>query len=222
LPTETSLLALEVLDESGGRETHNTLYLEALRAVPGSTVKELREWLTIHGKLGSEERHNGYARMDDLVKANFAEIVMTGEFDEDDQPIPAKRNCNAKAGNSSKKLYQYYMPTTRTGPYKKFSLAELGCETMEDYWRCDHWVGFRTGYFLRHPKVCWITGRTVDIDLHHLHYESIGCEVDKDVIPLCRQMHEYVEAMIESGVPRKKAHIYLKKMYQGGKIKFDL
>lgn len=94
---------------------------------------------------------------------------------------------------------------------KSPTLADLGVKTLEEYYVGDHWQQFRQEYYTRHQKKCWITGRTDNVDLHHVNYDCLGEEEDEDVIPLCREMHEKVHRLVkEFKIPLSVAHLVLK------------
>lgn len=93
-------------------------------------------------------------------------------------------------------------------------LQQLGFKSLEEYYESDHWKVFKKAYYSQHPKRCWATGRTDNIDLHHITYENLGNEKDEDVIPLCREMHEKLHKFVkEYKVPLDKAHLVLKETY---------
>lgn len=89
-------------------------------------------------------------------------------------------------------------------------LKEHGCKKLDDYYSTEHWVEFRESYWSRHRRVCFVTGSATNLDLHHLHYETIFAETDADVVPLRRDVHEFVEKIIKDyGIPRQRAHLLL-------------
>lgn len=98
---------------------------------------------------------------------------------------------------------------------RKKTLREMGCKTQDQYYLTEHWQNFREGYYSRNPRVCYVTGDTQNIDLHHKHYDTLGAERDEDVVPLRRDWHELGEKLIkEQGVPRDKVHEVLKQVYE--------
>lgn len=97
-----------------------------------------------------------------------------------------------------------------------YMLDQLGFDTLDEYYKSDIWSNFWVGYASRNPMVCFITGRTDHIQLHHIIYDRLGSELDTDVVPLCREMHELVHKLIdEHKVPLAKAHLVLKAVKDG-------
>lgn len=89
-------------------------------------------------------------------------------------------------------------------------LAELGFDSLDEYYESDHWQNFKRGYYSRHPRICAITGRIDNIHLHHIIYDNLGCERDEDVIPIHGEMHELLHRLVkEHKVPLNKAHLVL-------------
>lgn len=96
----------------------------------------------------------------------------------------------------------------------KEKLASLGFSTIEEYHRCEIWTGFKIGFFSRHPRVCYISGLTTNIDLHHITYARIGAELDEDVIPLNKFWHKFVHHLVkEHKVKLEEAHKVAKKSF---------
>jgi len=77
------------------------------------------------------------------------------------------------------------------------SLQQLGFFSLDEYHVCDHWVNFRTDYFSRKPNVCFVSGLRRNLDLHHITYVRLGCELDEDVVPLQRFWHKFVHHLVK-------------------------
>jgi hypothetical protein len=89
----------------------------------------------------------------------------------------------------------------------QLKIEQLGFDSYESYLKSDHWKAFRTKYWNRHKNKCYCCGSTKKCDLHHITYEHLGQERQKDVKPLCRSCHDKVHAVIhEYHVPLEKAH----------------
>lgn len=87
-------------------------------------------------------------------------------------------------------------------------IENLGHTAYEQYLASPHWMEFREGYFTRHPNKCFITGRSTAMHLHHITYVNIGKETDKDVVPLCEEMHTLVHSLNEEQqVPLRVCHL---------------
>lgn len=90
-------------------------------------------------------------------------------------------------------------------------LETAGFKSLEEYHKSPCWDAFKIGYFSRHPKVCVITGVSIDIDLHHITYERLGCEKDEDVMPVSHLIHELLHRLVKNHrVPLDQAHLVLK------------
>jgi hypothetical protein len=61
----------------------------------------------------------------------------------------------------------------------------------EQYLRTVHWRAFRARILKDRDRTCEECGERYGlIDVHHLTYENLGCERDRDVVVLCRECHE--------------------------------
>jgi len=78
------------------------------------------------------------------------------------------------------------------------------CETYADYLKSDHWANFRAEYFKYHKPVCAKCQSDKRIQLHHLTYERIGCELECDVIALCRLCHKAEHGVFTAPPKRRK------------------
>lgn len=103
------------------------------------------------------------------------------------------------------------IPTKMFKTVLEQKLFDLGFKSLEEYYNSEHWKIFRAGYYARHPEArCWITGISVNLDLHHIRYDNLGCEKDEDIVVLCRHMHEKVHKIVkELKVPLNKAHLVI-------------
>lgn len=96
-----------------------------------------------------------------------------------------------------------------------YQLEELGLESLDQYYFTEHWVDFKDGYYTRHPRVCYISGATTRLHLHHITYERLGAELDEDVVPLHEFWHKVVHHLVkEHKVKLEIAHKVAKVVYQ--------
>ena len=58
------------------------------------------------------------------------------------------------------------------------------------------WAKRRRRYYAMNPNVCEVCGSRDKLTLHHLTYERLGMEDDKDLVPLCWPHHEALHDMI--------------------------
>lgn len=81
---------------------------------------------------------------------------------------------------------------------KKFhaKLRDLGFATYADYLASDLWLHFKSTYKRSNrPQRCMVC-QSNQIELHHNDYSRLGCEKLTDVVPLCREHHEAVHAVL--------------------------
>ncbi len=52
-----------------------------------------------------------------------------------------------------------------------------------------HWAGLRVGV-IKKRKRCQRCGSRCFLELHHLHYETLGAETEQDVELVCKECHE--------------------------------
>lgn len=85
-----------------------------------------------------------------------------------------------------------------TIPKKSFKIRHLK-EVVEydSYINSIEWADFRQKYFERHPRECTICGSKDVVQIHHINYNSLGCEKDDDLIALCRGCHQKVHGLKE-------------------------
>src|SRR5579872_4383203 len=97
------------------------------------------------------------------------------------------------------------MTTTKSGTMAKrrrrktkfqLRLKTLGFRSYGAYLRSEHWQEFKGKYFKRHKKVCFCCGVPAR-HLHHITYEHLGKERQKDVKPLCRKCHKAVHRLVK-------------------------
>jgi hypothetical protein len=93
-------------------------------------------------------------------------------------------------------------------------LAKLGFASVLEYENSEHWKQFKVKYYSVHERKCSITGRTDNVDLHHLTYERLGEERFEDVIPLWRPLHECIHAeLLQRGISLSRAHEVVRAVY---------
>jgi hypothetical protein len=59
-----------------------------------------------------------------------------------------------------------------------------------EYLSSDHWREFRESILQFWSRQCCLCCATNGIEVHHRHYETIGCESITDCVPLCSGCHE--------------------------------
>src|SRR5436190_652256 len=70
------------------------------------------------------------------------------------------------------------------------------------YWdyllRSAHWKQVRRDALRRAGYACVWCGDDGWLNVHHLHYDSIGCETEDDILVLCVECHESVSPVRKS------------------------
>jgi len=81
------------------------------------------------------------------------------------------------------------------------------------YLKTKHWKTFRNNYFKRNRNICYCCNE-FGYELHHIRYDNLFRETDKDVVCLCRKCHEKIHTLIlnEKEFKLKNAHKYYKKL----------
>jgi len=59
-----------------------------------------------------------------------------------------------------------------------------------EYINSDKWVERKKLYYKNNKKKCICCETTKDIQLHHITYNSLGNELDKDIAPICEKCHK--------------------------------
>jgi hypothetical protein len=190
----TSHQAAKEITESGLRESQREHVLLALKKHDGTTSSELAVF-------GCIDRYVTARRLPELEKLGFVKkgtakkCTITGRNAMTWAVIPENERVETKSTDQL--------------------LAEHGCASIHDYEVGDYWIGYRNGYYTRHPKVCFVTGEPAD-DLHHTAYDHIFDEQDEFLVPLKRSIHELVEGLIKDfKMPRKIAHLVVQRIYDG-------
>ena len=57
------------------------------------------------------------------------------------------------------------------------------------YLRSADWKARRDKFYDHYEHKCAVCGDTEQLNIHHLHYDHIGCEESNDVICLCKTCH---------------------------------
>ena len=75
------------------------------------------------------------------------------------------------------------------------TLQELKDMPYYKYLKTGKWKRRRLEYYKTHKKICFCCEERSYV-LHHLTYERIGEELDKDLIPLCEECHNEIHTLI--------------------------
>jgi 5-methylcytosine-specific restriction endonuclease McrA len=97
--------------------------------------------------------------------------------------------------------YQAIWRDSAGGRYKRNARAGLLSESGEHpddlrqlpYWqylRTAHWAAVRHRALAVAEHRCFYCSATDHLDVHHLSYKRRGCELDEDLIVLCRTCHD--------------------------------
>lgn len=79
-----------------------------------------------------------------------------------------------------------------------------------EYLRSDHWKIRKKRYWKKHKRICFCCGKFA-ILLHHITYSRLGGELNKDLVPLCKNCHERIHKDILKKNPKlKTAHLTLR------------
>lgn len=62
----------------------------------------------------------------------------------------------------------------------------------DEYIDSPQWRRRRVEYFARHNRLCRVCGKGKKIHLHHLTYERMGAELDRDLMALCERCHSAI------------------------------
>lgn len=84
--------------------------------------------------------------------------------------------------------------STRTGredrwPESNEDLGDLRSMPYQKYLRSTHWSIVRARALGYADHRCFYCGATDHLDVHHLTYARRGCELDEDLMVLCRTCH---------------------------------
>lgn len=82
------------------------------------------------------------------------------------------------------------------------------------------WAKRRRRYYATNPNVCKVCGSREDLQLHHISYENLGNEPDKDLVPLCNLHHEAFHDTI--GGSRKEMRRETRTFIEGAKFDMEM
>ena len=78
---------------------------------------------------------------------------------------------------------------------KRSDRIGLPASSYKAYIASKHWKRFKRSIEAKRGKRCELCGNASDyLDLHHLNYRRLGCELPSDVRLLCRDCHEAAHA----------------------------
>jgi len=69
--------------------------------------------------------------------------------------------------------------------------------TKDQYESSDYWKRFRFDVISRVAGHCQCCGLTNLLDIHHIHYETLGNEDLCDIVPLCKECHDREHSELE-------------------------
>jgi len=94
-------------------------------------------------------------------------------------------------------------------------LADLGFESLEEYYASDMWAEIKRNWYARHPEAACIISGLGDLQLHHITYERLGCEKDEDLVPLNKYWHKVVHHLVKNRkVKLEEAHLVAKDIFR--------
>jgi len=73
----------------------------------------------------------------------------------------------------------------------KLALNNLGYDDYQEYLGSSHWLNL-SEKFKEKIKKCEVDGckEEVGLEIHHLHYQTLGNECMRDLVLLCRKHHQ--------------------------------
>ena len=75
------------------------------------------------------------------------------------------------------------------------------------------WKSRRARFWANHKRICFCCEQKAT-EIHHCSYDRKGAELDKDLVPLCRQCHETITRLVaEYKLQLLTAHIDFKAIY---------
>lgn len=91
------------------------------------------------------------------------------------------------------------------------SLKDIGFQTYTDFTKSDLWKSRREKFYGTHKRECKVCKSVEHVELHHVDYARIGKELDRDLVPLCKDHHGLAHKIVKKHkVPLKAAHEVIK------------
>ncbi|HVT89685.1 MAG TPA: hypothetical protein VHD56_12585 [Tepidisphaeraceae bacterium] len=87
----------------------------------------------------------------------------------------------------------------------------------QEYMNSPQWAEFRLEAIEAASRQCQRCGNAEDLEVHHLHYDTLGHESLNDVEVLCKSCHRIADIERKSQRPVKSASGLMKGRYTGGR-----
>lgn len=72
----------------------------------------------------------------------------------------------------------------------RYHVGRLRALSYTDYLQTRHWQWTRRRALAFYHHRCQECGYLYSLEVHHLHYDSVGCEKMRDLRVLCRKCHQ--------------------------------
>lgn len=131
-----------------------------------------------------------FARHCDEFKINNLEDIL----------IEAKRLSKIPVPDSPERKKKSALPIRKKGKSKKYKIPNKNNKYREKNGRIDYekyiksadWKKKRLNYILKYGAMCEICKRKPGINLHHQSYKSLGREMNRDLLYLCKYCHHAI------------------------------
>jgi hypothetical protein len=90
-------------------------------------------------------------------------------------------------------------------------LKQFALHDYQAYLQTDHWRQLRRDALKYYGESCLLCGRKTGINIHHRHYNSLGCEGIHDLTVLCKTCHEKFHDVLPGSPLKQKPVSELKK-----------
>lgn len=72
------------------------------------------------------------------------------------------------------------------------NLKNLGYDSYQEYLGCSHWLELTEKFKEKLGNKCEVEGckKTENLQVHHLHYQTLGGENFRDLVLLCGEHHK--------------------------------
>jgi hypothetical protein len=80
----------------------------------------------------------------------------------------------------------------------------LGYKSYADYLLSEHWQLFIAS---NRKEECFCCKYKERLQVHHIFYNRLGCELPSDVVTVCYRCHNRIHKVVRSGVVLDQAHL---------------
>lgn len=84
--------------------------------------------------------------------------------------------------------------------------------SYKKYLKSKHWKKVRKQYYKDHKRECIVCNKKSRLNLHHLHYKTLGKESGEELIAICHRCHLVLHSALDSEILINKLLVRFKEL----------